>query len=101
MNYCIAKDNSTHAKFAAFGREIFQITEVDDTKAAHLAVQALVDFYKSIDCPLTLQEVKINDKDKVEIMAEQAVKHGKLEYAYVALDKAAVVEILNACFEAI
>ncbi|MDE7476198.1 MAG: iron-containing alcohol dehydrogenase, partial [Duncaniella sp.] len=50
-------------KVAQFGRRVFDITETDDAKAAHLAVDSLRDFFRSIGLPVTMKELGIENPD--------------------------------------
>lgn len=64
--------------------------------AANKAIDRLEEFFKQSGLPMTLSEVGIDDSN-IREMAEAAVKHGKLNDAYVPLTADAVEEIYRAC----
>lgn len=92
MRYILSKN--TVKKFAEYARNVWDCREEDDWKAANYGIDATEEFFRDCGIPMTLSEVGIDDS-KFEAMAEDAVKFGGLERAYVALDKAAVMEILK------
>ncbi len=51
------------AKFARFGKEIFGITAVDDSKAALEGIKNLKDWYRKIGLPVSLEDVGISADD--------------------------------------
>ncbi|WP_134644940.1 iron-containing alcohol dehydrogenase [Weissella cibaria] len=88
----------TVAKFARFGRNVWSIQDDDDQVVAEKAIQATYDWIKSLDIPMTLQGVEINDDTNFRAMAESAVKIGRLdqEGGYVNLTVDDVVALYQA-----
>ncbi|GEP19606.1 iron-containing alcohol dehydrogenase [Pediococcus argentinicus] len=80
------KDSSTTALFARFGRQVFDIQEADDQKAAEAAIQATYNWISKLGFPMTLPEVDIKDETNFDAMAASAVKTGSLDkVAYVTI----------------
>lgn len=92
MRYILSEN--TVEKFAEYARNVWDIQEEDNWKAANYGIDATEEFFRDCGIPMKLSEVGI-DESKFEAMAEDAVKFGGLEYAYVALEKKDVVEILK------
>jgi len=92
MRYILS--DVTVEKFAEYARNVWDIQEEDNWKAANYGIDATEEFFRDCGIPMKLSEVGI-DESKFEAMAEDAVKFGGLEYAYVALEKKDVVEILK------
>lgn len=94
MKYVL--NDTTVQSFARFGRNVWNIQEENDMLCAQKAIDSLSDFYKKLESPLTLKEVNVGD-DHFEEMAEEAVKNGYLEYAWVPLNEKDVCNILKMC----
>lgn len=62
-------------RFAQFARNVFGITETDDTTAAKLGIEALSDFWKSLGAPNSLKDKNI-DSTHFEEMAKHATPFG-------------------------
>lgn len=92
MRYILS--DATVEKFAEYARNVWDIQEEDNWKAANYGIDATEEFFRDCGIPMKLSEVGI-DESKFEAMAEDAVKFGGLQWAYVALDKQDVVEILK------
>ncbi|MFT9389195.1 MAG: iron-containing alcohol dehydrogenase [Leuconostoc sp.] len=94
MQYSLSAE--TLPRFAQFGREVWDLTGTDEA-VAQGAIQATFDWIKALDVPTTLPGVGIVDKTYFEVMAESAVKVGRLaQAAYVPMQAADVVAILSA-----
>lgn len=89
MKKVIDKDNC--AKFAAYGRNVWGITEKDDMKAGLQAIEKTADFFKSLGLPQKLSEIGIDDS-KFEEMAESALKNSRIG-TFKELNKKDIVEI--------
>ena len=89
MKKVIDKDNC--AKFAAYGRNVWSITEKDDMKAGLQAIEKTADFFKSLGLPQKLSEIGIDDS-KFEEMAESALKNSRIG-TFKELNKKDIVEI--------
>ena len=61
------------ARFARFAREVLDVVEPDDTKAAYKGIEAMRDFYHTIGMPTNIQELigrKATDEELL-LMAEK------------------------------
>lgn len=95
MKY-VLKEN-TKGRFARFAREVWNVEETDDMKAAQLGIEKTAEFFKVLGMPSTLSEVGIDDS-KFEEMASEAVRtSGISSRAYVKLEKEDVLEIFRMC----
>lgn len=63
--------------FAQFARNVFDIREDDDPKAAEEGVKKLEEFYSSIKMPENLRSAGVSEED-LDFMAEKAVENGNL-----------------------
>lgn len=88
--------DKTVGRFARFARNVWGLEDSDEYALAKKGIQALYDFFKESGIPMTLTEIGI-DEEYFEKMAEDAVKYGGLEEAYVPLTKEDVVAIFKAC----
>ena len=100
MAFCLDKDSTTHAKFAAYARNVWGLNQGTDEELARQAVQKTYDFFKEqLEIPMTLPEVGIENQDLVSEMSEQAVKHGGLSNdRFVNLTVDDVKEIIKASY---
>ncbi|MGT2911442.1 iron-containing alcohol dehydrogenase [Streptococcus cameli] len=101
MTFCMDKDPSTHAKFAAYARNVWGLQEGTDEELGRQAIEKTYQFFKEdLEIPMTLPEVGIETQDLVREMSEKAIEHGKLtSNRFVDLDVADVEQILTASFE--
>jgi butanol dehydrogenase len=84
-------------KIAALGVNVFKISDqLDKWEIANKAIEAIHQFFASLDIPMRLQDVGI-DEEKFELMAEKAVKYGALKHAYVPMTKEDVIKIYQLC----
>ena len=93
MRYVLNSD--TADKFCEYARNVWDIQEENPFKCANMAITATENFFKECGIPMTLTELGIDDS-KFQIMAEDAVKFGGLEDAYVPLNVDDVLAILKA-----
>ncbi|UDM31893.1 iron-containing alcohol dehydrogenase [Lentilactobacillus laojiaonis] len=95
MKLILNKD--TVALFARFGRNVWDIQGQDDQNTAELAIQKTYEWISSLNAPMTLPEVGIEDTSKFDEMAMEAVKYGSLDTkAYVKLSVDDVKNIFKA-----
>lgn len=94
MRYVLNGDNVK--QFAAYGRNVWGITETDERKCADTAIDKTEQFFKECGIPSTLTEIGIDD-EKIELMAEAAVKHNNFDNAFVPLTKNDIANILRNC----
>jgi len=82
--------------FARFARNVFDVREEDDAKAAEEGVRKLEDFYAVIKMPANLCEAGVKEED-LEAIAGKAVENGNLGIL-ASLGKTEVLKILRAAF---
>lgn len=92
MSY-ILNDSNAH-KFASIGKNVFSITDGNDMEIALQTIEAIRNFFNSIDLPSKLSQVGIDDR-KIEVMAKQAVRWGGSTGSYKKLAFEDVLEILK------
>lgn len=89
-----ALSEATAAKFAAYGRAVFGITETEDWKAAKAAIAETRAFFRTMQLPETLREVGICEETHFEEMAEKAA--AGCVGCYVPLTKEDIIGIFHA-----
>lgn len=89
-----ALSEATAAKFAAYGRAVFGITETEDWKAAKVAIAETRAFFRTMQLPETLREVGICEETHFEEMAEKAA--AGCVGCYVPLTKEDIIGIFRA-----
>ena len=95
MRYIL--NDKTVGKFARFGMEVWSIdNNLGPYEIARKAIACVEEFYRSLNLPLHLADVHVDDANFDKI-AEQAVAYGFLEYAWVPLNKEDVLNILRSC----
>lgn len=94
MRYIL--NDQTVKKLARYGREIWQIQDLDDYQTANQAIDMTAKFFYDLNVPIKLSELKI-DEHHFDQMAKQAVKNGFLQYAWKPLDENDVKQILKMC----
>lgn len=82
--------------FARFARNVLDIREEDDAKAAEQGVEALQGFYSAIKMPEDLREAGVKEED-LAVMAEKAVENGNLGIL-TSIGKDAALQIMRAAF---
>jgi len=88
-------NKNTVDKFCEYGINVWHLpVDSDKFKLANQAIDATEDFFRSLDIPMSLREVGIN-QEKFELMATRAVELGGLSGAYVPLDTKDVLSILE------
>lgn len=96
MEYIL--NEQTSVRFAQMARNVFNITENDDMKAAQLGIDALKTFFfETMHLPRTLKEVGITNKDQFEIMAKKACP--KCKGSFVPLTVEDIIQIFDRAFE--
>jgi hypothetical protein len=86
-------DEKTAPKFAQMARNVWNIEESDDMKAAQKGIAAVREFFSSLDMPATLAQAQIPDEHFLE-MGKKACMFGKIG-GFKELDADDVVAILN------
>lgn len=64
-------------RFARFGREVFDVREEDNEKAALKSIEELENFLKDIGIPTRLSQIDIDDEN-FKLMADKATENGPL-----------------------
>ena len=82
--------------FARFARNVLDIREEDDAKAAEEGVKKLQAFYLAIKMPVNLREAGVKEED-LEAMAEKAVENGSLGIL-ATIGKVEALQIMRAAF---
>lgn len=91
MTYIL--DETTAPKLATFARNVWGIEGEDDMAAAQAGIEAVTAFYKSLDMPLKLSDVGIDDS-QLDAFVEKSV-FGETIGEFVKLSKEDVKEILK------
>lgn len=95
MKYIL--NDKTAARFAMYARNVWNAPQGNIYDAAKYGIEKTVDFFQACGLPSTLNELGI-PTDKLEIMAEAALRNGNLEKrAYVPLSKQDILNILLSC----
>lgn len=95
MRYILS--DKTVDKFCDYAANVWGFSrESDKFELANKGIDATEEFFKNIGMPMTLVEFGIDDS-KFDVMAENAVKNGYLNMAYVPLTPSDVKEILKMC----
>lgn len=79
--------------FAKFARNVFDVRQADDAKAAEAGIEILEEFYKTIKMPANLQEAGAKKED-LEIMAKRATERGDMG-SLASIGKEQAFEILQ------
>lgn len=83
--------------FVRYGVNVWGINpNQDDSTIAYEAIDRTIEFFKSLNAPLTLREVNI-DSTHFEAMSKSAVTLGRLTQHLFPLDENDVMMILNQC----
>ncbi|GFO56085.1 NADH-dependent alcohol dehydrogenase [Geomonas sp. Red276] len=82
--------------FARFARNVMEVREEDDAKAAEAGVRQLEAFYAAIKMPANLREAGVREED-LDLIAGKAVEDGNLGIL-TSLGKDEVLQILRAAF---
>jgi len=82
--------------FARFARNVLDMREEDDAKAAEEGVKKLQAFYLAIKMPVNLREAGVKEED-LEAMAEKAVENGSLGIL-ATIGKVEALQIMRAAF---
>jgi len=82
--------------YARFARNVMEIREDDDAKAAEEGVRRLEEFYAAIGMPANLREAGVKEED-LEVIAGKAVENGNLGIL-TSIGKDEVLQILRAAY---
>lgn len=97
MRYVIKKSPDVAIpRFAHFAKAVWGLEGENEQTLAEEAADALENFFKDLNIPMTLTEVGIDDSRFGE-MAEHAVHSGGLPYAWIGLERNDIIEIFKMC----
>ena len=94
MEYVLS--DTTAPRFAHFGKAVFGVEGGDDMESAKLTIQALVDFFKSLDVPMSFKALGVGS-EHFDDMAAHAVEAEGLAYAWIPLEAKDVKAIYEMC----
>ncbi|MDL2300564.1 iron-containing alcohol dehydrogenase [Clostridiaceae bacterium OttesenSCG-928-D20] len=83
------------ARFARFARNVFDISENDDEKAAVLGIEAMEAFFKAVKMPTSIPELigrPVSEKE-IDVMSSKALLYDETIGELIELDKKAISEI--------
>ena len=95
MEYVLSAQ--TAPRFARFAREVFGVTEPDDSIAARLGIEKVKEFNRSIGMPDNLAEAGVPEDKFAEMAAEAVRTSGLATRAYVKLQAEDVEKIFWMC----
>lgn len=96
MEYIL--NDKTVDLFVNYGISVFGISpELDKMEIAKQAIRKTREVFETMGLSSTLRSIGITDKEKFEVMAEQAVAGGT-EQCFVPLSKEDVMKIYELCF---
>lgn len=93
MKHVLTEENAW--KFATYARNVWNVTETDEMKAALTGIEKTKEFFTSIGMPTTLTQEGIDYKN-IRTMAKKATRWGDLGF-FKKLTTDDVEEILTAC----
>ena len=84
-------------RFARFARNVWDVDEADDSKAALLGIEKMEEFFKAIDMPLKLREFGI--ENCAERLAELCTfNRQRTVKSYIDLGFESIKEIFESCY---
>ena len=95
MRYVLSDD--TVARFAMYARNVWDIEEEDDYKAANAGIDRTEQFFGELGLPRTLTEIGIDDTQFEEMASEAVRTSGLSTRSYVKLSPEDVVKIYRMC----
>jgi len=86
------------ARFAQFARRVWDITQVDDEKAALLGIEAMADYFNFLGMPSSLREfgIKADCTDKLSDLC--TFGKSREVKTYINLDYDKIKEIFDSCY---
>lgn len=89
-------DADDYARFARFGRNVWGIEEQDEKKAALLAIEKQVGYFKSLNMPVSLQDFGLGHMDTEELAALCSYGKTRTIGTFKVLDHSAILAIYQA-----
>ncbi len=95
MRYVLS--DKTVKRFAMFARNVFNVNEADDYKAANCGIDKVEEFFVELGLPKTLTELGIDDRDFAKMASEAVRTSGLATRSYVKLNEKDVENIYKMC----
>ena len=95
MRYVLSDD--TVKRFAMYARNVWDIDEADDYKAANAGIDCTEKFFKDMGLPSTLTEIGLDDSQFAKMAAEAVRTSGLATRSYVKLSAEDVEKIYRMC----
>jgi alcohol dehydrogenase YqhD (iron-dependent ADH family) len=88
-------------RFARFARKVWGVNEQDDEKAAALGIEWTVDFFKSLNMPVTISDLGVRPtNEEIRALALDATANDQMKLSRIRpLDAKAVEEIYKAALK--
>ena len=85
-------------RFARFARNVWGVVENDDTRAAELGIEAMADYFKSLEMPTKISDFGI-EKDAIDKLCLLCTfNRTRTIKSYIALGYDEIKAIFNSCF---
>ncbi len=97
MRFILKKDPTVTPRFVQFARNVWGLDSDDDAALAREGIEALEDFFASVNLPSTLTELGIGDEHFGDMADDIEQVSGGLEGDYVPLTKEDIVNIYKDC----
>lgn len=95
MRYVLS--DGTVKRFAMYARNVWDIDETDDYKAANAGIDCTEKFFKDMGLPATLTEIGLDDSQFAKMAAEAVRTSGLATRSYVKLSAEDVEKIYRMC----
>ncbi len=99
MRYILEKDPTVTGRFIQFARNVWGLDGDDDAALAREGIEALEDFFASVNLPSTLTELGIGDEHFYDMATDIENISGGLEGDYVPLTREDIVAIYKNCLK--
>ena len=96
MRYILKKDPSCQWRFVRFAKNVWGLEGEDEHELALRGIDALEQFFRDCEIPMSLSEVNIGT-EHFEEMAEHVCQVRALDKAFVPLTKEDVIAIFTDC----
>jgi len=85
------------SRFASFARGVFDVTEIDDEKAACLGIEKMKEFFLSLDMPNSLADFGIGKESVDELTDACTYNNTRTVKSYIPLGQKEIKEIFESC----
>ena len=86
------------SRFAGFARNVWDINESDDEKAALLGIESMADFFKALGMPSTLREFGIKKEDIDRLCDLCTFGNTRSVKSFIQMDYKVIKEIFESCY---